>query len=89
MVAKSVGATLTPGIKRMQKAARAAVCRSFDRILTSPLERARETAKIVAQTLQLEERVEEIKQLSPDQSVQDLRRAGRLRGRQRRTFGGS
>jgi phosphohistidine phosphatase len=36
------------------------------------LERARPTAKIVAQVLQLEDRVEEIEQLSPEQSAQDL-----------------
>jgi len=35
-------------------------------------ERARQTAKIVAQALRLEDRVEEIEQLSPDQSVEDL-----------------
>jgi len=67
--------TLTPkGIKRMQRAAKglASLSLSFDRILTSPLVRARQTAKIVAQALQLEDRVEEIQQLSPDQSVQDL-----------------
>lgn len=67
--------TLTPkGIKRMQKAAKGLVTLSlsFDRILTSPMERARQTAKIVAQSLQLEDRVEEIAQLNPDQSVQDL-----------------
>jgi phosphohistidine phosphatase len=66
---------LTPkGIKRMHKAAKGliALSLSFDRILTSPFERARQTAKIVAQALQLEDRVEEIEQLSPDQSVQDL-----------------
>jgi phosphohistidine phosphatase len=66
---------LTPkGIKRMNKAAKGLVTLSlsFDRILTSPFERARQTAKIVAQTLRLEDRVEEIDQLSPDQSVQDL-----------------
>ena len=69
---------LTPkGIKRMTKAARGLVTLSlsFDRILTSPLERARQTAKIVAQTLQLENRVEEVEQLSPEQSAQDLLRA--------------
>lgn len=66
---------LTPkGIKRMSRAAEGLVALSltFDRILTSPLERARQTAKIVAQTLQLEDRMEEIEQLCPDQSVQDL-----------------
>jgi len=66
---------LTPkGVKRMNKAAKGliALSLSFDRILTSPLVRARQTATIVAQALQLEERVEEIEQLSPEQSVQDL-----------------
>jgi len=66
---------LTPkGIKRMHKAAKglAALSLSFDRILTSPLERARQTAKIVAQTLQLENQLAEIDQLCPDQSVKDL-----------------
>ena len=58
----------------MNKAAKglATLSLSFDRILTSPLERARQTAKIVAQILQLEDRVEEIEQLSPEQSAQDL-----------------
>jgi phosphohistidine phosphatase len=66
---------LTPkGIKKMQKAAKgvAALSLSFDRILSSPLERARQTAKIVAQTLKLEDRVEEIEQLCRDRSAQDL-----------------
>jgi len=66
---------LTPkGIKRMNKAAKGlvALSLSFERILTSPLERARQTAKIVAEILQLEDRVEEIEQLSPEQSAQDL-----------------
>jgi len=66
---------LTPkGIKRMQKAANglAALSLSFDRILSSSLDRARQTAKIVAQTLRLEDRLEEIEQLCPDRSVQDL-----------------
>ena len=69
---------LTPkGIKRMNKAANglATLSLTFDRILTSPLERARQTAKIVAQILQLEDRVEEVEQLSPEQSAQDLLRA--------------
>ena len=55
---------LTPkGIKGMNKAAKglATLSLSFDRILTS-----------VAQSLHLEERVEEIEQLSPEQSAQDL-----------------
>ena len=62
------------GVKRMYKAANGlvALSLSFDRILTSPLERARQTAKIVAQTLQLENQLAEIDQLCPDQSVKDL-----------------
>ena len=66
---------LTPkGIKKMQKAAKgvAALSLSFDRILSSPLERARQTAKIVAQTLKMEDRSEEIEQLCPERSVQEL-----------------
>ena len=67
--------TLTPkGIKRIQKEAKALIrmSLSFDRILTSPLARARETAKIIAQSLQLEDRLAEIEQLGPDRSVQEL-----------------
>ena len=66
---------LTPkGIKRINKEAKGlvALSLSFDRILTSPFERARQTAKIVAQTLQIEDRLEEIPQLRADQSVQEL-----------------
>jgi phosphohistidine phosphatase len=66
---------LTPkGIKRMDKAAKGLITLSlsFDRILTSPFERARQTAKIVAQSLTLEDRLEEIQQLCPNQSVRDL-----------------
>ena len=66
---------LTPrGIKKMQTAAKGVVALSlsFDRILSSPLERARQTAKIVAQTLKLEDRSEEIEQLCPDRSPQEL-----------------
>ena len=36
------------------------------------MERARQTAKIVAQALQLEDRLEEFEQLGPDRSVRDL-----------------
>ena len=66
---------LTPkGIKKMHRAAKGlrALSLPLDRILTSSLERARQTAKIVAQFLKLEDRLEEIEQLSPDHSVQDL-----------------
>ena len=84
---------LTPkGIKRMNKAAKglATLSLTFERILTSPLERARQTAKIVAQILHLEERVEEIEQLSPEQSAQDLFvRLGCLLGQKGNSPGGS
>jgi phosphohistidine phosphatase len=66
---------LTPkGVKRMHRAANGLVTLSlsFDRILTSPLERARQTANIVAQTLHLEKQLAEIEQLCPDQLVKDL-----------------
>jgi phosphohistidine phosphatase len=66
---------LTPkGIKRMRKAANGllSLSPSFDRILTSPFERTRQTAQIVAEVLHMEDRVEEIQELCPDQSVQDL-----------------
>jgi phosphohistidine phosphatase len=66
---------LTPkGIKRINKAAKGLVTLSlsFDRILTSPFERARQTAQIVAEALHVEDRLEEIQELCPDQSVQDL-----------------
>ena len=66
---------LTPkGIKRMRKAANGLLSLSLrlDRILTSPLERARQTAQIVAETLHMQDRLEEIQELCPDRSVQDL-----------------
>jgi phosphohistidine phosphatase len=66
---------LTPkGIKRMRKAAKGLLSLSLplDQILTSPFERARQTAKIVAQTLQLENQLAEFEQLCPDQSEKDL-----------------
>ena len=67
--------TLTPkGIKKIRREAEGLLRLSlaFDRILSSPLERARQTAKIVAQVLQMEDRLEEIAQLAPDQSVREL-----------------
>ena len=66
---------LTPkGIKRMRRAAKGlrSLSLPLDRILTSPFERARQTARIVAAALHMEDRLEEIQQLCPDQSVQDL-----------------
>jgi phosphohistidine phosphatase len=66
---------LTPkGVKKMQKAAKGllSLSLSFDRIFTSPFERARQTAQIVAEALNMGDRLEEIQELCPDQSVQDL-----------------
>lgn len=66
---------LTPkGIKRMRKAAAGLLSLSipFDRILTSPFERARQTAQIVAEVVNMADRLEEIQELCPEQSVQDL-----------------
>lgn len=66
---------LTPkGIKRMQKAAKGLLSLSLplDRLLTSPLARARQTAQIVAEVLHMVDRLEEIQELCPDRSVQDL-----------------
>ena len=66
---------LTPkGIKRIQKAAKGLVSLSlsFDKILSSPFDRARQTAKIIAEALHMEDRLEEIQELCPDQSVQNL-----------------
>ncbi len=58
----------------MQRAAKglSSLSLSFDRIFTSPFERARQTAQIVADTLKMGDRLEEIQELGPDQSVQDL-----------------
>jgi phosphohistidine phosphatase len=66
---------LTPkGVKRMRRAANGLrrLGISFDTILTSPLVRARQTAEIVAETLGLEGRLEEISELAPEISVNHL-----------------
>jgi phosphohistidine phosphatase len=66
---------LTPkGVKRLRKAAKglAKLKIPFSAVLTSPLLRARQTAEIVAQTLTLEERLEEISGLAPESSVEQL-----------------
>lgn len=62
------------GLKRTRQIAGGllALKLSFDRILTSPLVRARETAQIVAEVLNMEGRVEEASELAPDGSVQTL-----------------
>jgi phosphohistidine phosphatase len=62
------------GMKRMRKAAKGVrrLGISFDKILTSPLIRARQTAEIVAAALDLQDRVEDVAVLAPDSSIQDL-----------------
>lgn len=62
------------GSKRMRKAAKglSALAIPFDRILTSPLKRSRQTAELVAEVLNIKERLEESQELAPDRSVQDL-----------------
>lgn len=70
------------GIKRTRKAANGLLPLkiSFDRILTSPLLRAHQTAQIVAEVLGMEDRVEEASELSIEGSVQNLiSRLGSLR----------
>jgi phosphohistidine phosphatase len=66
---------LTPqGIKRMRKATKGVrrLRIPFDAVLTSPLARARQTAQIVAEGLDLTDRLEELATLAPNCSVQDL-----------------
>ena len=62
------------GVKRMRRAAcglrRLGI--EFDVILTSPLQRARQTADIVAAMLGMESRLEEISGLAPESSVDHL-----------------
>jgi len=62
------------GVKRMRRAARGLrrLGIDFDAILTSPLLRARQTADIVAATLGMETRLEEISGLAPESSVEHL-----------------
>ncbi len=62
------------GAKKMRKAAKGllALKIEFDRILTSPLVRACQTAEIVAGTANLEERLEELPELSPQTPVGEL-----------------
>ena len=62
------------GIKRMRRAARGLrrLEIEFDGILTSPLLRARQTADIVAATLGMESRLEELSDLAPEGSVEHL-----------------
>jgi len=62
------------GVKRMQRAARGLrrLGIDFDVILTSPILRARQTADIVAATLGMESRLEELSGLAPESSIEHL-----------------
>ena len=62
------------GIKRIRRAARGIrrLGIEFDGVLTSPLLRARQTADIVAAALDLQSRLEEITELAPECSVEQL-----------------
>jgi len=62
------------GVKRMRRAARGLrrLNIDFDIILTSPILRARQTAEIVATTIGMESRLEEISGLAPESSVEHL-----------------
>ncbi|HEY1268379.1 MAG TPA: phosphohistidine phosphatase SixA [Candidatus Binatia bacterium] len=62
------------GAKRARKAAKGlrALKIPFDRIVTSPLPRARETADIVAKIFDMKEQVEEAEELKPESSVERL-----------------
>lgn len=74
-IAADADRPLSPkGIKRTRKAAKGllALKLSFDRILTSPLARAQQTARIVAEAFRMEEQVQEIPELAPGGSVQKL-----------------
>ncbi len=66
---------LTPkGIKRMRRVARGLrrLGISFDALLTSPLLRARQTAEIVADALDLETQLEALSELAPENSVDHI-----------------
>lgn len=62
------------GIKRLRRAGKGLSTLNipFDRILTSPFERARQTAEIVADVLKMAKRLEEIPELTPEGTVKSL-----------------
>lgn len=62
------------GTKRMRRAAQGLrrLGVSFDTVLTSPFVRARQTAEIVAESLGLEDRLEDLSELTPESSVDHL-----------------
>lgn len=62
------------GAKRLRRAAKGllALKLSFDRILTSPLLRAQQTAQVIAEVFHAEDRIAEIPELAPESSIQEL-----------------
>src|SRR5580765_1138389 len=62
------------GARKMRKAAKglAHLKVDVDRILTSPLPRSRQSAEIVAKVLDLEERLEDVQELTPEAPVENL-----------------
>lgn len=62
------------GIKRMRKSGKGLLTLDidWDRVFTSPLLRARQTAEIVAEILELKEQPEELAELAPGCSVEGL-----------------
>ena len=62
------------GAKKARKAAKGlrSLKIPFDRIITSPLPRARETAEIVAKVFDMEEQIEEAAELTPQAPVESL-----------------
>ena len=67
-------ALTSKGVKRMRRGARGLhrLNIPFDGILTSPVLRARQSAEIVAASLGMEARLEEISGLAPESTVQHL-----------------
>ncbi|HEX9445936.1 MAG TPA: phosphohistidine phosphatase SixA [Candidatus Binatia bacterium] len=62
------------GAKRVRKAAKglSKLDVAFDRILTSPLPRARQTAEIVAKVFKMKGEIEELPQLAPATPAEEL-----------------
>lgn len=62
------------GLKQMRKAARGLrrLKIPFDAVVTSPFTRARQTADVVAATLELQSTLEETSELTPESTVENL-----------------
>lgn len=62
------------GIKKLQKVAKGILVLgiSFDRVLTSPLLRARQSADLIAKALNMESAVEELPELAPESAPREL-----------------